>query len=529
MLKYACYIRVSTDKLEQASSIENQKALFENYIYKNGGKLYRIYQDIETGTKADRKGLLDLLDSAQNYEFDVLLIKDWSRFSRNVSYSFVLKEKFEELSIPIINVSTGTNVLEEDTLIFAVNSAMAQKESERVSERTKMAFIAKAYRGEFKGSRPPYGYYSDNGKLFIRNDNSPNVVRLIFNMYLNGAGSDKIAHYLNDNNIPTPSQLINWKRSGILWCGSTIDKILRNPHYIGNLAQCRSTTIRVSSNKRNYFSPNDYIVAEDTHEAIISKDIFYKVQETIKKRHKEKRKATTHLFSNLLYCEDCGRRLHYKANSKGYVCGGFNRHGSNVCSRHFIKEEFLENLLLNDINKISSTINNSQIINKIKVSISKKRNALDINIKNLDKKINALNSEKLNILRLFSKSEISKEQFNFLDNEISNDLSKLEIEKTNILKMFDDESTNSVIKDLYNLSTELSNITKLDNKILNELVEKIVIKDNGTPIVYYTFSALFNFLDDLGFFNKLRNTFNVHSMREHINWLNFCTTIPPLI
>lgn len=497
MIKYSCYVRVSTDKEEQASSIENQKMLFEKYIKENTGELFKIYQDIDSGTNSNRSGLSKLIEDAKKHKFNVLLVKEWSRISRNIYDSFGLKELFSELNIKVINVSTGLNAIEEDTLMFAVTSALAQKESEKISERTKQAFIAKALRGEFKSSRAPYGYSKVGTKLIIRDDDTPDIIRLIFEMYLEGNGSDKIAKYLNKNRISTPSQTLDLSGASALWYGSSIDKILRNESYVGHLVQHKTTTSSVTSKKRKKIPPHEYIVIENTHEAIIPKEVFYKVQEMIKLRHKKRCKANAHIFSNFLYCYECGRRLHYKANRKGYVCAGYNRHGKDVCSSHFIKESELEQLILDDLNNLLSKINQEKVINNFKKHLSSTRNNLKLELNKIDTKLNSLNNQKMNAIKYLVSETINEADYRKLCDDINSSIKKLENDKNELLKSNNDNFLDEALNELNVISENIKDIVKLNHKILSELIEKVVINENGEPRIYYKFSAQLNYINKL--------------------------------
>ncbi|MCC0665441.1 recombinase family protein [Clostridioides sp. ZZV15-6597] len=497
MIKYACYTRVSTNKEEQASSLKSQKVLFEKYIEKNNGKLFKIYQDIESGTNSNRSGLNELIEDAKNHKFDAILIKEWSRLSRNASDSHTLRNLFLELNIQIIDITTGNNLLKEDTLMFSIYSAYAQKESERISDRTKQGKIAGYYKGQFKGSRPPYGYKKIDTALVIRDDDTPNIVRSIFKMYLDGFGSDRIAKYLNKNNFPTPAQIVDWKNANSLWHGSTIDKILRNQAYIGHVVQHKTTTMFVTSNKREILPPSEYIIVKNRHKAIISEEEFNKVQDMIKLRHKERRKAQVHLFSNFLYCSHCGRRLHYKANRKGYVCAGYNRHGKDVCSSHFIKEEDLEKIILGDLRCLLSKINHKKILNKLKKQISLNHNNLESDISKINQKLKKLEVRKSNARMQLLDEIFTVEEYKKTCTDIDTDIKKLNDKKVTLLKSSNNDFLDEIMNELNTLSKNIVDIVQLNNKTMSELINKIVISENGEPSIYYKFSAHINYIDKL--------------------------------
>jgi site-specific DNA recombinase len=128
-----------------------------------------------------------------------------------------------------------------------------ENESANSSRRNKAAKKTKAGRGQFVGSNPPYGYYTENGKLKIRNDDTPNIVRRIFTEYIGGKGMDSIAKSLTAEKIPTPSQVAKKSNASPLWHSSTIKNILNNQHYCGNLVQNRTETVSVTTTKRRCY------------------------------------------------------------------------------------------------------------------------------------------------------------------------------------------------------------------------------------------------------------------------------------
>jgi site-specific DNA recombinase len=136
-----------------------------------------------------------------------------------------------------------------------------------------------------------------------------------------------------------------------------IQNILTNPHYLGDLVQGRSTTRSVTNKSRDQNNPQDYLIVPNTHEAIISRKDFEAVQQLIKSRKRTHPQAEKHLFTNTAYCSDCGRGMHYKANSKGYICGNYNKHGVKACSNHLIREADLHAAILHDLQILVSSLN----------------------------------------------------------------------------------------------------------------------------------------------------------------------------
>lgn len=298
-MRSAIYIRISTNKEEQKQSLENQKELFMNLLSEKGWDLFDIYLDIESGTKSNKRPALKrMIEDAKMKKFDIILAKELSRLARNGQLSYEIKNLAEIQGIHILTMDGAIDTLSGNTQMFGLYAWMYEQESQRTSERVKTALQIRAKIGKFKGSIPPYGYYVENGILKVRVDSTPDVVRRIFNSYLLGKGFDRIARELLEDDLPTPSEIAGKRNASSLWHGSTVRKILENQHYIGNLVQQKETSISVTTEKRKKIDPANYVVIENTHEPIISKDDFHVVQQLISER-KRKRPYAKNIYSQI--------------------------------------------------------------------------------------------------------------------------------------------------------------------------------------------------------------------------------------
>lgn len=305
-MRCAVYVRVSTDKEEQKASLKYQKDLFYRYIEEKGWDIYEFYVDVQSGTTSKRKQLQQMIEDAEDKKFDIILAKELSRLARNGELSYKIKNLCESQGIHIITLDNAINSISGNTNMFGLYAWMYEQESQNTSNRVKSTLQSRAKKGLFKGSVPPYGYEVRNGKLHIRNDNTPEVVKRIFNEYLSGSGRESIARRLYKVGIPTPAEVAGKKNAGDKWNDSTIKLILTNPHYVGDLVLGRTTTISVTNKKRKKMEKENLIVHKDKHEAIISKEIFNAVQQQLRIRTKNITAPKKHLFTNLLKCADCG-------------------------------------------------------------------------------------------------------------------------------------------------------------------------------------------------------------------------------
>ena len=375
---YSC----STNKEEQKNSLISQKEGFIQYITERGWDIYDFYVDIDSGTISKRVSLQQLIADAKAKKFDVILAKELSRLARNGGLSYQIRDVATFNNIDIITLDNAIDTTKGNINYFGLYAWLYENESQKVSDRVKFSLNVKAEKGEFRSSIPPLGYKLKDGKLYIRQDATPDIVRRIFREYLSGKGFDHIARELFIEGIPTPSEIAGKSNSGSRWHGSTVRRILENPHYTGDLVQGRTTTKSVTVKNRKINDPKDYIIVPNTHEAIISKKDFNTVQQLIKSRRRTRPQTEVHLFTNTAYCANCGRGMHYKKNSKGYICGNYNKHGIKACNDHLIRESELISAILNDIHALVSNLNNQKIIAKLQSEFIKNKKKIRKTVKN---------------------------------------------------------------------------------------------------------------------------------------------------
>lgn len=491
-MKCAIYIRVSTNRDEQKDSLVNQEKFFLDYISKNGYNFYATYSDVASGTSIkNRKSFLQLIEDVKNKKVDIVLTKELSRLGRSVIDTMKFYELCKDNDVHLIAFNNNINTLNNDTQYISLYVALAQMESENTSSRIKMALNTIAQNGKFKGSIAPFGYRIDNKVLKIRDDYTPDIVKRIFKEYVEGKGVDTIARHLTRDGIPTPAKIANKKNAGIFWSGRTIQLILQNRNYTGDLTQCKTYVSSIRTKKRKKVSPEDFIIVENTHEAIISKEDFELVQELLAKRSRKQNnhRKSTHLFSNLLFCADCGKGMHFKKNRHGYVCGTYDKHGKFAgCTSHIIREKDLEDIILRDINVILKDIKITYI-DKINSKFKKEKLSLEKNINIYKNKIESLKEIKNNALKKLCADIITNTEYKSITEDIDIEISKINSNIDALGKNLD--KLNSLTKDDFiKLANELSSIKKLNKDILNRLIKRIEIKQNGDVKIFYRFSYL---------------------------------------
>ena len=354
-LRVAAYCRVSTENEDQKESLEAQREHYESWIRMHDDwECAGVFYDFGiSGTKADaREGLQALLYACRTGSVDYVLTKSISRFSRNTSDCLSLVRELLSYNIPIYfekeNIDTGSM---ESELILSVLSSMAQSESESISKNVKWSVKKRMEEGTFVFGYLPYGYTKDAAGNMVIDPVESEIVKLIFDLALNGMGTYKIAQLLDRRNVPT--------RKGGKWSGSTVKGILVNEKYYG-AAVFQKTYTDSNFRRHNNHGEVDSFIAEDHHEAIISKEVFDRVQVMIQKHIDEHgivkdmgKYHNKYPFSGIIICGECGGKFKRQTQSGGiaWACST-HLYNKDACSMMFIKDEAIKAAFVTMMNKL---------------------------------------------------------------------------------------------------------------------------------------------------------------------------------
>lgn len=354
-LRVAAYCRVSTDQDDQKESLETQKEHYESWIKMHSDwEFAGIFYDFGiTGTKADvRDGLQSLMYECRIGRIDYVLTKSVSRFSRNTIDCLSLVRELLSYNIPIYfekeNLDTSSM---ESELILSIISSMAQEESVSISKNVKWTIQKRIEAGTYRFGYPPYGFARDkNGQMVIHPEEAE-IVRQIYAWALCGIGTYKIAQMLENQGVPT--------RKGGTWSASTIKGILTNEKYYGAALFQKTYTDSSFKRRRNHGEADSYFVSGH-HEAIVSEEVFNKVQEIIQMHISERGIAKgvgkynkRYLFSGIITCGECGNTFKRQIISNGVSwCCKTHLKNKAKCSMMFIHEEAFKAAFVTMLNKL---------------------------------------------------------------------------------------------------------------------------------------------------------------------------------
>lgn len=488
VMRCAVYIRVSTNKDVQKDSLISQKEMAYNYIRDKGWSLHEVYTDIESGTTAKRAELQRLLSDAKEDKFDVIIGKELSRLARNGALSYQIRDLTEREGIHLITLDGLINTMESQMAMYGFLTTIYEEESRSTSRRIKSVLKVSAEKGEYLAAHAPLGYEVINKNLFIKNDETPDIVRRIYREYIEGRGHDAIAKGLYEEDVPTPAMYAGKKNAGLVWHGSTIRKILTNPHYTGNMTQNRSTSMGLFSGKRKDLPENEWIVVDNTHEAIISVIDFNIVQGLIEERKSIRPKPNKRLFSNLLSCADCGRSMHYKKSSEGYVCGNYNKHGPKKCSHHRFREADLIEVFKTEFRKMSHGLKLSSLTDKLEKQLHHEDKKRIKKLPTLKKEYAKIKMFKRSAFEMFAEEKISREEYDEYIQTYNEKEKSLELEIASLTAVPQQHADVQILDQLNDALLATLNFDKLSPELLHRFVEKIEIKADGSPRIHYRFS-----------------------------------------
>ena len=334
-MKAAIYCRLSKedeDKIGESESIQNQKSMLIQYAIEKGFDIYQIYSDEDySGIDRNRPAFNSMLQAASEHQFDVVLAKTQSRFTRDMELvEKYLHGKFMEWGIRFIavvdHVDTNDTANKKSRQI---NGLINEWYLEDLSTNVRSVLDHKRKEGLFIGSFARYGYCKDpnaKGKLII-DPEAAEIVKRIFSMALGGIGAHKIARILNDEGIPSPTA---YKQSnGIhyhvamknpnfsLWSSPTIYQMLHNQTYAGDLVQGRHKKVSYKTEKTVWLPKSQWIVVPNTHEAIVDRDTFETVQKVMAGRTRSGRGGSIHPLARKIVCGCCGSVMEQTARQPG--------------------------------------------------------------------------------------------------------------------------------------------------------------------------------------------------------------------
>ena len=530
--KTSLYLRLSKEdeRVGESESIINQKIMLTDFVNsKEELELVSVkVDDGYSGSDFERPAFKVLMEDIKRRKINCIVVKDFSRFGRDfIEVGRYLEEIFPFMNVRFISVNDNYDSFKNndrvDNLLIPFKNLINDSYLRDISLKIRSSLDVKRSKGDFIGSFVTYGYLKDpkNANKIIVDDVASKVVKEIFKYRLDGLSADKIAKKLNENGILTP---MDYKKSIGLnfstsfkknvkckWTAKAIFRILENPIYIGVLEQKKYTTPNYKIKKATIVPKGKRIISENNHEAIISKEMFYNVQNLMLRDTRiAPNKDKVYLLSGIVNCGECGSNLVRKNNSTKdkpyiyYVCN--NAKNKKGCIGASIKENILEDIIfqslklhISNIVEVNKILNIVDIVPYTKKEIQKIEEQINLKKKELLKYRNI----KLKLYEDLKSSVLTEQEYKDFINIYTKRIQELE----KIIYKCKEQIENLANKNEYTqlwiqYFNEYKNIQSLNRELIVNLVDEIkVYKDKRVEIHFKyenEYKSLISYLENIG-------------------------------
>lgn len=513
------YIRLSQEDKDKkyesdSESVINQKELLRGYVKNNNFNLVKEYvDDGYSGTDFERPGFQNMLEDINNKKINCVIVKDLSRLGRDhVMTGYYIETFFPENNIRFISILESYDSFknqasnDSSTFIIACNDYYSKQNSIKIRN----VLNEKRKNGKFVGSLPCFGYMRDpldKGHLVPNPETAP-IVKNIFKWRADGIGPTEIANRLNKANIVTPSGYKKTNYSSRLidrdnWNISTVKKILCNRIYNGDLVQHTQTKVNYKSKKKITLDEKLWIIVENTHEALVDKETFEYVN-NLRKRNTRNYEIKTNrekrLLEGKLFCKECKNRLtvlyRKKQNYWSVNCNRYSRDPiRGRCYSHFYPYNYLEDQVLEQINKSISKLIRKLDIKELNDEVVKNIHKETTNIDKIVKELQIEKEKITNRLKTLYNDRcdgvISADTYKELAGESEQKLKQINenIENQNIKKYKMKNKVNT-LPDYTKKIKKLLDLSKPKKELIDTLVDRIVIDKDRNITIYFKYDIV---------------------------------------
>ena len=513
LFNVAIYIRLSREDgdKEESDSVGNQRKLLTEYVNKQDDFiLYDVYiDDGFTGTNFNRPDFHRMITDIEDGKVNCVVVKDLSRFGRDyIDTGRYLERIFPELGVRFISVTDNIDSIKQAyDMLLHIKNIFNEQYARDISNKIQATVKSKQKAGEFIGAFTSYGYKKSpvNKNKLVIDEYAADVVRRVFSMYLQGIGKQSIAKALNAEGILCPSEYKklngeNYKNCNRLkttsyWTYSTIKIMLQNELYIGNMVQGKKHQ-RMRSKQRMVDKEN-WIRVENTHEPIIDRDTWDKVQKLLTKKHRDIDLETNkNIFAGFIKCGDCGRAMMKNcwrkadgSKSYSFYCGTYKRSGKDYCSPHALPFQVLNDIVLGDLKAIVHSVEDLQeLVKKQSLTASRIKRSADTELVKLKAELERVKKLKKSIYEDYKDELISKDEY-FSYRE---DYQQKETLYAKQIEALEAKKKDNVTEDIFQTPwlrrlLKLKDIEELDRDIVVEMIDEIIIYENRKIKIRYNF------------------------------------------
>ncbi|MBR6798828.1 MAG: recombinase family protein [Firmicutes bacterium] len=505
----ALYCRLSVDDTdkqsdEESNSIKNQKQILQDYCKKNGYHNTRFFvDDGVSGTTFDRPGFKEMEALAEDGKIGTIIVKDLSRFGREQTEMGRLTQiVYPSLGITFISIQEHVNTSTgEGVEIMPFHTIFNEWYAAQTSKKIRQVWKTKSEHNMRVSHRIPFGYVrdKDDKEKWLIDEEAAKVVRHIFELYLSGMGIERIARRLQEEKVLTPNSYYASIGRGYSvylpdnpyeWKDTSVANILDNRKYTGCMVNNVYSTVSYKVHKRTITPEEDRQIIPDLHEAIISEEDWLRVHELRQNKRRTLKSGKTSMFSGLLYCHECGSKLHFCTSKTFgprqdfYRCAKY-KSGRGTCSIHFIRNIVLERIVLAAISDLADFVRCYESV--FMYMINERNKLLKAEAQKAEKRKLAQAEKRHDELDFLSKRVYEDNAFGKLpDDRYEKLMQSYEAEQKEIDKTIEDLKANLAkttreseeLRYLFDKLRDLSQVTELDPALVNTLIKRIEIHDS---------------------------------------------------
>ena len=491
-MNIAAYCRVSTDKADQLNSLEAQKDFFAEYTQRTGDNLVRLYADEGiSGTKIkNRREFLRMMADAEHGLFDMVVVKDISRFARNTVDLLQNIRKLKALGIETQFLTANMTSMGNSEFVLTIFGALAQEESANTSKRVKFGKKLNAEKGRVPNI--VYGYDKIIGDYFnlTVNQEEAAVVRQIYHWYTQeGYGAAKISNLLNERKVRTKRNC-QWSQNGIC-------RILTNELYTGKIINGKQEVTDFLTGRREDRDETEWMVVERPDLQIVDKETFDQAQRIMTERGKafkvnKERHSNKYLFSTLIKCKECGWSFRrtvrtYKNTYIRWVCSGHNGKGVDSCPNAVtVDEEELIEVLQEYFARLLE--GKKQVVQYVISEFQKVYRARDENLnyeKELTAQLDKLQRTRQKYMDMYADDLISREELNDRIGGMRQEIERLENERKMVsYHLTKGEQLEAILHQTFREIEDITDVRQMTNAQLKRIIQKIEVDKEGTVDIY---------------------------------------------
>ena len=514
--KTAVYARLSTEDLDE-DTLDNQIYLLKSFVgEKTDMVLVDIYADNGfSGTNFERPEFTRLMNDVKTGKVNCIVVKDLSRLGRNyIETGNLIENVFPFLNVRFIAVTDNFDTNEGggvENMVASFKNLVNDVYAKDISRKIITAFRTKQKNGEYIGLVAPYGYLksAENKNKFVIDEKTAPAVKKIFELYASGYGLDRIARIMNESDYDCPrkyrysigiTKSDRYKNSK--WGRTTINTILTNRAYIGDMVQGKVKQELCNNIVMHYTNKDDWIVVEGTHEAIIERNLFFEVQDILEKKKTEQAvrrknsKSREYKEENLLKgrikCGCCGKSMNLAQNVRGnsisrsYYCSGYKELREAVCTnKNRINKSSVESKVLESIKKcIFNNIDESSLSLEI---ADKNTQDFKKRMVQIERAIRQTNSKIADLYKDVSDGLIDENDYLLMKTKFLNDKKQLEREEKLLSDNMKKTSDSAGKLRAADYLKKCKKAKKLDRKTVESFIELVTINDDKS--IEITFSC----------------------------------------